>query len=32
MFWNLTTGSVVGFLVGGAAYGLTGRHRLGSQG
>jgi len=28
MFWNLVTGSVIGLLVGGIAYALTGRHRL----
>ena len=26
MAWNLTTGAVVGTLVGGIAYFLTGRH------
>jgi len=26
MAWNLTTGTVVGALVGGLAYVLTGRH------
>jgi len=28
MFWNLVTGSVVGTLIGGIAYGLTGKHHL----
>jgi len=26
MFWNLTTSSVVGLLVGGIAYLVTGKH------
>jgi len=28
MFWNMTTGSVVGALIGGLAFAATGKHHL----
>jgi len=28
MLWNMTTGAVVGALIGGIAYALTGKNRL----
>jgi hypothetical protein len=32
MAWNLTTGAVVGALVGGIAWAITRRHHLGAAG
>ena len=31
MFWNTVTGSVIGLIVAGAAYALTGRHHAGTS-
>ena len=31
MFWNTVTGSVIGLIVAGAAYALTGRHYAGDS-